>query len=523
MANLLQIQDDLKTLPNDPRTMQMLASYANGANPMVPPYLALGELNRRKQLMEKQQMEQAGQPPQGTVKDQVEQQAGLMALQQQQQQAMPQGMPQGMPQMNAAGGGLLDLIAAKANAPRMGSGGMVAFAKGEDVEEDEDEDEKVDATMSPDEAFAEAIRGRRLAQQFVKKMGEPPTAETPMAFRERLIKENPEKYGYLAEDGSKEVLSRLDELQAAKREELAKQREESERMKPGVLQLLAQQAMQTGGMSGRQALARMLGGYGQAQMSAEAKAIEREQGIRAQEIKLQEDKMLTVNKVQELKRARDEGDIKAEQKALMDLAKIAKDHNTTVGNLIGKVVSASSGMAGRLGAADIAGKAKIKAASASAARAAKDTDQTRGVEILKRDIMRRNPEMSEGQAEAQALKEYRLGATPAGANVAARTTVEATKELSKFKLLNRKEWKKFVDAMGGDEKAASDAWVNDYKANALPPELTVKVPGASGEPPAQPAVSATPPANLLKKGVNTTFKNGQTWTLDADGKPKLVK
>lgn len=376
MANLLQIQDDLKTLPNDPRTMQMLASYANGANPMVPPYLALGELNRRKQLMEKQQMEQAGQPPQGTVKDQVEQQAGLMALQQQQQQAMPQGMPQampqGMPQMNPAGGGLLDLIAAKANAPRMGSGGMVAFAKGEDVEEDEDEDEKVDAAMSPDEAFAEAIRGRRLAQQFVKKMGKPPTAETPMAFRERLIKENPEKYGYLAKDEGEGIVSRLDELQAAKRAELAKQREESERMKPGVLQLLAQQAMQTGGMGGRQALARMLGGYGQAQMSADAKAIEREQGIRAQEIKLQEDKMLTINKVQELKRARDEGDIKAEQKALMDLAKIAKDHNTTVGNLIGKVVSASSSMAGRLGAAKIGAEAKIKAANIAAARDAAD-------------------------------------------------------------------------------------------------------------------------------------------------------
>jgi hypothetical protein len=403
MANLLQIQDDLKTLPNDPRTMQMLASYANGANPMVPPYLALGELNRRKQLMEKQQMEQAGQPPQGTVKDQVEQQAGLMALQQQ-----PQGMPQGMPQMNPAGGGLLDLIAAKANAPRMGSGGIVAFARGEDVEgdEDEDEDEKVDATMSPDEAFAEAIRGRRLAQQFVKKMGEPPTAETPMAFRERLIKENPEKYGYLAEDGSKEVLSRLDELQAAKREELAKQREESERMKPGVLQLLAQQAMQTGGMSGRQALARMLGGYGQAQMGADAKAIEREQGIRAQEIKLQEDKMLTINKVQELKRARDEGDIKAEQKALMDLAKIAKDHNTTVGNLIGKVVSASSSMAGRLGAAKIGAEAKIKTANISAARAAADRLSVDERVAAKADRIATGKEKYNGESGPAAAQAY---------------------------------------------------------------------------------------------------------------------
>ena len=380
MANLLQIQDDLKTLPNDPRTMQMLASYANGANPLVPPYLALGELNRRKQLMEKKQMEMAGQPPQGTVKDQVEQQAGIMALQQQQMQAMPQqGMPpQGMPQqamppVGAAGGGLLDLIAARANAPHMASGGIIAFAGGEDVEDaeaDEDEDEDDDAlatdvAASPDEAFAEAVRGRKMAQQFLDKV-KAPKAESPMEFRKRMIRENPEKYGYLETDEGPEILSRMDELQAAKRAELAKQREESERLKPGVLQLLAQQAMQTGGMGGRQALARMLGGYSQAQMGAEAKAIEREQGIRAQEIKLQEDKMTLVNKVQELKRARDEGDIKAEQKALMDLAKLAKDHNTTVGNLIGKVVSSTSGLAGRIGAAEIGRKGKVEAAEIAA-------------------------------------------------------------------------------------------------------------------------------------------------------------
>lgn len=385
MANLLQIQDDLKSLPNDPRTMQMLASYANGANPLVPPYLALGELNRRKQLMEKKQMEMAGQPPQGTVKDQVEQQAGLMALQQQRMQAMPpQGMPQqgmpsqGMPQqamppVGAAGGGLLDLIAAKANVPRMNSGGIIAFAKsgvaksGEAEDDDEvADDEDTDATatdvsVSPDEAFAEAVAGRKMAERFVNEV-KAPKAESPMEFRKRMIRENPEKYGYLETDEGPEILSRMDELQAAKRAELAKQREESERLKPGVLQLLAQQAMQTGGMGGRQALARMLGGYSQAQMGAEAKAIEREQGIRAQEIKLQEDKMTLVNKVQELKRARDEGDIKAEQKALMDLAKLAKDHNTTVGNLIGKVVSSTSGLAGRIGAAEIGRKGRVESA-----------------------------------------------------------------------------------------------------------------------------------------------------------------
>ena len=95
--NLIQIQDKLKSLPNDPRVMQMLTAYANGQNPQVPPYLALGELNRRKGDMERAQMEKAGQPPQGTVKDQIAQQTGVMALQQgRQQQAMQNMVQQGM-------------------------------------------------------------------------------------------------------------------------------------------------------------------------------------------------------------------------------------------------------------------------------------------------------------------------------------------------------------------------------------------------------------------------------------------
>ena len=45
MLNLVQIQDKLKDMPT-----QAIMAYANGQNPMVPPYLALGELNRRKEI-----------------------------------------------------------------------------------------------------------------------------------------------------------------------------------------------------------------------------------------------------------------------------------------------------------------------------------------------------------------------------------------------------------------------------------------------------------------------------------------
>jgi hypothetical protein len=77
MLNLVQLQDRLKDVP-----MQALMQYANGASPQVPPFIALGELNRRKKMQEAAAAEQAkemeGAP---TIKEQIEQQTGLMALQ----------------------------------------------------------------------------------------------------------------------------------------------------------------------------------------------------------------------------------------------------------------------------------------------------------------------------------------------------------------------------------------------------------------------------------------------------------
>ena len=62
--------------------MQALMAYANGQSQEVPPFLALGELNRRKRMQSNAQAEQAkameGAP---TVKEQLEQSTGLMALQ----------------------------------------------------------------------------------------------------------------------------------------------------------------------------------------------------------------------------------------------------------------------------------------------------------------------------------------------------------------------------------------------------------------------------------------------------------
>lgn len=136
--NLIQIQDRLKDLPT-----QTIMGYADGGNPQVPPYLALGELNRRKQ-MEKQ----PAQAPQGTVKDNIEQQVGLLSLQklrqgQMAQQSAMQGaqaptIPEGSPEpteqpeeeMAMAAGGITRLPTSNME---FASGGIIAFAEGDVV------------------------------------------------------------------------------------------------------------------------------------------------------------------------------------------------------------------------------------------------------------------------------------------------------------------------------------------------------------------------------------------------------
>lgn len=96
MLNLVQLQERLRDVP-----MQALMTYANGANPQVPPFLALGELNRRKKMQESAAAEQAQQMEGApTVKQQIEQAAGLMALQgnrQQQAARQQQGIQAAMP------------------------------------------------------------------------------------------------------------------------------------------------------------------------------------------------------------------------------------------------------------------------------------------------------------------------------------------------------------------------------------------------------------------------------------------
>jgi hypothetical protein len=194
--NLVQINERLKDLP-----MQVVQQYANGMNPEVPPYLALGELQRRemsqKQMATAQGAMQGAQP---SVKEQVEQKAGLMALQQMQQQQMAQQMaqprgpmpaPEGIAQPEdqpeatmMAGGGL-------ANVPvqfDFAGGGIVAFQSGGSVEEkyrreSEEMGEGKRTKYSPDvQAYALQKRAADNAGQdaYMKREQERQLAGSPM-------------------------------------------------------------------------------------------------------------------------------------------------------------------------------------------------------------------------------------------------------------------------------------------------------------------------------------------------------
>ncbi len=137
MLNLVQIQDKLKDMPT-----QAIMAYANGQNPMVPPYLALGELNRRKGMEQAAMAEQAREEP-PTIKESTEQQLGLMNLQKQRamqgQQRMGQSManapapvPAGIGEapVQMARGGIARLPIRNFRKDSYAGGGIVAFQEG---------------------------------------------------------------------------------------------------------------------------------------------------------------------------------------------------------------------------------------------------------------------------------------------------------------------------------------------------------------------------------------------------------
>ena len=200
--NLIQIQEHLKDMPT-----QAIMGYANGQNPMVPPYLALSEMNRRKSMEQR-----AAQPPQGSVKEKLEQE--LMQPQGITQGMPPQGMPvqsgDGMPvqtesggqlqtaaeptSQGFAGGGLTNLPM-RSERFNYAPGGIVAFADG-------------DLVALPEQAAADVM-----AKQLAGKSDIPMPVSREEARQEQIAKD-PRMAAYLNKEPGEAMTGLMSTLKA---------------------------------------------------------------------------------------------------------------------------------------------------------------------------------------------------------------------------------------------------------------------------------------------------------------------
>ncbi len=381
-VNLIQIQERLKDVP-----MQSIMQYANGGNPQVPPFMALSELNRRKQM---QQNAQPAQAPQGTVKDHIEQEVagmagmaapGQMPGQQPGQpapQGMPQGAPQGMPQgapqmappqappVRAAEGGLMSLPVRDFE---FGSGGIVAFARGDEVNDETATDPEEDPTQLVSMNLAGDLK--QYQKMMRDKMAEKvPETLSPLAMEKKMAEEDPEQYGILRAKPGAEYLKGIEAQLQARNSEAERQRAENAKLKElQTYGLLAKAANSTRGMTGGigSQIAQMLGSFGQGYAGVEEKAVSQEQALRDDLLKRQELQNAAKFEVEKLQRAQAEGDVKGEYMHKANLEKLQNALSISQNSMLKTAMSGAYGAAAKQNAANIAAEARIKAEQIKAA------------------------------------------------------------------------------------------------------------------------------------------------------------
>lgn len=550
--NLIQVADRLKELPNSPQTTQLLTAYANGASAVVPPFLALTELQRRTRLAQERA---SAQPPAGTVKDQIEQQAsGIGALAQMGQMMPPQTqpLPQATPQpasegeqpVQAARGGLMGL-SVRPSMYNYGSGGIIAFAGGDEVEDDEEDDEdtggggdevarvptaatqarfaptraamdvnelrnsirQIDAaggiedliraqTRKPGEGGAMTSRDmvEEARRRYEERLAQRPAGQTYLEERKALLEKNPELAAALA-DKTGEQLARFDEIQALRRAEIEKQRQEAAAAKPGILQLLGQAALGTRGQFGRSALGALLGGYGQMQSAADARALEQEQARRAKEIDLSALRADLLTKIDDVKKAKAEGDVAKEMQASKEAAQAKLRYDIAASQEYGRTMTAAGNVArGELSAASRDAAARTRAdaerfkaqestrrAAATAAEATRRALSPKGKEAFATRIAGLRAAGKDEEAD-RLIKDYnRLSGTTAGVGA-----INAQRAIlnTRLKEVNSILSSKNLDAT--DEEKAAAKVERDEILGAL---KELQTPGTQ---PAAPAVLSMP-------------------------------
>jgi hypothetical protein len=376
--NLIQIQEHLKDLPT-----QAIMAYANGQNPEVPPYVALGEMNRRKNMEQR-----AAQAPSASVKEQLEselsQQVALPGIGQGMNMrinpaGMPQPMPAAQPQMapkmqpmqvqpaarpmppqqmsqpgsipagapGMAAGGLAELPVRK-DIFNYAPGGIVAFA-------DEDNEQLVLPPGTPLDAsetgtYSEpqaagidklpiALANKIMAKRLSGDMGIP-EVPNPEEIRKRYIAEHPEQ-AKLLNSLPGEALIKLSEEMDKQNEAQRNQFKEAEG--PRGLVALSNALINAGEATrgqkgGRNQLGAAFGGFGKSFNASTAESLERASRQQALERAQTVEKMKLQADVENLQRAYAEGNVNkiAEYEKLVRARqeKIATMQGSTAQNVV---------------------------------------------------------------------------------------------------------------------------------------------------------------------------------------------
>ena len=548
--NLMEVQDNLNKLLPRPESIQYLTAAAQGGNPQVPPFMALArisEINKEMQLAQNKPQPPA-EPLNQSLPKQALQSMGIGALPQGQpapqgmpQQGAPQGMPQqgapqGMPQQGApqqgapqpvrmaADGGLMSLPVD----PRMfeyGSGGVVAF-NGEDdeqvVEEDDDEEGDAGAGESSGVSYDAVAELRRLQPQIDAQMKQ---GVRPVRSLANIEKELVKRKDYGIDEGpvGKGYLEGLASLKEAKAAERAKQQENiNERKKFASSRSLLDYSDATRGQTG-------LGGIGalaRSSMGSAEKFMGEESELRQSGVKVDELLNEAQYKVQALRQAQKNGDVKAEQKADVDLAKIAKDLGVSKNTLIGRALTGNLNVIGKQISADAqvqSAKERAKAKGAGGAGKLSDLKESAQIELAALlaagepdDALTRKRAMNTAQRNlSRSAGSERVDVTRIKeANDAFENRMVFNRELNRIRKTNPTAYQAGVAKLKEEIKAEFGV-----KPTITEYDVTTQAPAA---PAAAPAASSTPPVDKLKEGVATKFGNGQTWTLK-NGQPVQVK
>lgn len=450
--NLIQVQERLKDLP-----LQAVMAYANGSNPDVPPYVALGEMQRRKRV---QQEFNPAQAPTGTVKDQLE-------------ATVSPGMAptsEAPPELSGIASVAAQPGVMQPGVMRMAGGGIVAFARGgegddedESDEEDDGEDyggddeENVDATAPADVAESYPVTERpeiapqdlpslgiagpglrvppqmqagfaqrpqapmpvRMPQPTAQQLaglqslaaqqrGAAPTApESPLELRARLAKEQPEMFGLLNKPVGQDYLTGLQALQ-----------QKQAAMDPQALARL--QAARRGDFwksliaageatRGQKGLGALFGGFGRAMIPAMEARAQEEAEIQGRGLKREKEMLDVQFKVDGLRRAQQEGDLKSEQKYKQDLFGSAVKAYVSGNTSLAKEIAAVAGIReAEIRAAAQVESARIRANKPATPAKATDLDKQYKIE-LDALIAAGEPDDAATRKKAMNAAQYQIG------------------------------------------------------------------------------------------------------------------